>query len=98
MPPEIKERVKNTLYVLLMIVFAGAAYAAWISVTHIGIPCFYRLFTGFKCAGCGNTTAVLALLRLDFKAAMKANFFMPLEFAYIAWIIINYIVFRIISI
>lgn len=37
------------------------------------IPCFIKYFTGHKCLGCGLTTAVTHLLRLDFQAAFKAN-------------------------
>ena len=41
-----------------------------------GIPCFFRLITGFRCPGCGITTMLLALARGDFAAAFAANPFL----------------------
>ena len=41
-----------------------------------GIPCFFRLLTGFKCPGCGITTMFLCLLHGNFRAAFAANPFL----------------------
>ncbi len=37
------------------------------------IPCLIRYATGEKCFGCGLTTAVTDLLKLDFKSAYDSN-------------------------
>jgi len=43
----------------------------------ITVPCMIRYSTGHSCYGCGLTTAVTHLLRLDISAAYLAN---PLVF------------------
>lgn len=45
----------------------------WLPLTHIGIPCVFREFTGFYCPGCGITRVVLSSLRLDFAQAFRYN-------------------------
>ena len=52
----------------------------------IGIPCLFRKITGFLCPGCGNSRAVLALLRLDIAEALRYNLLFPLEFFYLGWV------------
>lgn len=37
------------------------------------LPCPFHLITGLYCPGCGATRMCLALLRLDFSAALHAN-------------------------
>lgn len=37
------------------------------------VPCFIKYFTGHACYGCGLTTAVTHLLRMDPVAAYQAN-------------------------
>lgn len=78
-----RERIKKTAAVFICIILAGMAAAFVIKLTGKGIPCIFYKTTGLKCAGCGNTTAVLALLELDFKGALEANLCMPLEFGYL---------------
>ena len=51
--------------------------------------CVFRAVTGFKCPGCGNTAAALALLRLDLSAAVKANPMALPEFFYIGWVLFH---------
>ena len=41
-----------------------------------GIPCLFRLLTGFKCPGCGITTMLICLLHGNFRAAFAANPFL----------------------
>ena len=78
-----KQRIKKAAAVCAGILAAGIAAAFIIKITGVGIHCHVYRITGLKCPGCGNTTAVLALLKLDFKGALYANFLMPLEFAYL---------------
>ena len=55
-------------------------------LTGVGYKCPVFELTGFRCAGCGNTRAVTALLDFDFAAALRYNYFFPAEFFYIGWV------------
>jgi hypothetical protein len=62
----------------VLILTLGAAIAADLFVSGVGCP-VYALF-GVCCPGCGMTRAVLACLRLDWKAAFLWHpmvFFLP---------------------
>jgi hypothetical protein len=36
-------------------------------------PCLWKWITGYECPGCGMTTAMLDILRMDLKAAFQSN-------------------------
>ncbi|WP_343567945.1 DUF2752 domain-containing protein [Sphingobacterium sp.] len=40
---------------------------------HILIPCLWKAASGYDCPGCGLTTALIALLRLEFREAWLEN-------------------------
>ena len=47
-----------------------AEYLLVVAVFYIlRIPCLFQSFWGIECPGCGMTRAMLAVLRLDLKAA-----------------------------
>ena len=52
----------------------------------IGIPCLFYKITGLQCPGCGSSRAVMALLRLDLREALRHNALFPLEWGYLAWV------------
>lgn len=52
---------------------AGAVYYAVFSCTGYGIPCVFRLLTGYLCPGCGMTHAVTAILQGQFWEAWQYN-------------------------
>lgn len=56
-----------------LILGIGLAYALWVRLTGLAVPCPIRLATGLWCPGCGVTRMCLGLLRLDFKGAWRAN-------------------------
>ena len=60
---------------LLVIACGLVAYCAIAVIA--GIPCPIKWLTGISCPGCGMTRSVLALLRLDFSAALQLH---PLVF------------------
>ncbi len=66
-------RAKKVTFGALILLVVGALYAFFMTFTHIGIPCVFNLITGLKCPGCGVSRMCLALIRLDFKAAFRAN-------------------------
>ncbi len=61
----------------------------FLSLWDIGILCPFRKLTGFLCPGCGNSRAVLALLRLDFAAALGHNLLFPAELFYLGWVLFH---------
>lgn len=56
-----------------LILGIGLAYALFVRLTGLAIPCPIRLVTGLLCPGCGVTGMCLALLGLDFPGAWRAN-------------------------
>ncbi len=54
----------------------GLAYALFVMLTHIAIPCPFRLITGFKCPGCGATHYAMAMIHMNPHAAFEANQFL----------------------
>ena len=56
-----------------LLVGAGFLYFLFVDLTGLGIPCLFRMATGLKCPGCGVTTMVESLARLDFASAFEAN-------------------------
>ena len=66
-------RRRRVLRIGLLVLVAGLAYAAFCAWTGWGIPCIFHLVTGLQCPGCGVSRMLLALLRLDFREAFRAN-------------------------
>lgn len=69
-------RVKKLLRNAGLLAAAGVLYLIWMRTVGIGIPCPFRLMTGWKCPGCGVTHMLTALSRLDPGAAREANAFL----------------------
>lgn len=61
-------------------------YGAFYNHTGHGIPCIIYRLTGMKCAGCGLTRAIAAVMRLDFSAAFAYNPIWLLYAVYFLWI------------
>ena len=68
-----KQRFRRLAGIFGGLLAVGILYAAFVGVTGMGIPCVFRLITGFKCPGCGVSHMCMSLLRLDFKSAWRAN-------------------------
>jgi hypothetical protein len=66
-----------------------------LTIKGFKIYCPFRYITGFNCPGCGNTRAVLSILKLDFKGMLKYNLLFPFEIFYILRVyiicVINYL-------
>ena len=68
-----KQRLKERLKPILIILGIGFLYYIFVCLTDIKIPCIFRMLTGLSCPGCGATRMVMALLRFDFKEAFFYN-------------------------
>ena len=80
-----KQRIRNILLLTCAILLAGGAFAV-VAYLGFGIPCFFHLITKLNCPGCGNTRAVLSLLKLDFVSAFKYNMMFLPEVLYLVWV------------
>lgn len=73
MTSEAKHRLKRLLLLAGLILGIGLAYAVFVRLSGLSIPCPFHAVTGLFCPGCGVTRMCLALLRLDFAAAWQAT-------------------------
>ena len=68
-----EERRRAVRSLTARIVLLGLAYALFIQCTGLGIPCVFRLVTGYRCPGCGMTHAAMALIHGQPKTAFREN-------------------------
>lgn len=75
----IKIILKYSAHNLIFMVVGGYFLLSLILFTYfqinIGIPCLFRLLTGWKCPGCGLTHAFAHMLQLEFAEAWQDNKF-----------------------
>ena len=74
---------KSKLRTLAILCIIGIAYAIWILITGLAIPCPIRKITGLLCPGCGITTLFICLFRLNIKEAFYANPFLFITMPYL---------------
>ena len=65
------ERIRRGLNGLLVLLLLGAL--AYASALLFGWNCPVKYLTGVPCPGCGLSRALAALLRLDFRAALRLH-------------------------
>lgn len=68
-----RSRAFHLLKWAVVLGLAGAGYGLFVRITGVGIPCPFHALTGWYCPGCGISRLCLALLRLDFAAALQSN-------------------------
>ena len=68
-----KQRLHKVVFVGAALLSVGCIYALLCSSLGWGIPCLFYLITGLQCPGCGVSRMCLALARLDFAGAWRAN-------------------------
>ena len=81
-----KQRIRNVVLVFLGIGLLAVGYALFFKLTGFGLPCPFHVLTGLYCPGCGNSRALHALLHLHPTEALRYNYLMPLEVAYILYV------------
>ena len=82
---EQRRRLWRVILVTGLVGLAGLVYA-WVAHRGFAIPCIFNRLTGLLCPGCGNTRAVLALLRLDLVGALTCNLLALPELFYVGWV------------
>ena len=65
--------VRKVLLPLAAIMMGGIIYVLAVKEFGFGIPCVFRLITGYLCPGCGMTHALVCVLSGEFKAALSCN-------------------------
>lgn len=68
---------QNKLLAAVAIYFILSITLLRVSGIDICLPCLWKSVLGFECPGCGLTTAIIHLSKLNVKAAATAN---PLVF------------------
>ncbi|MBO5339420.1 MAG: DUF2752 domain-containing protein [Oscillospiraceae bacterium] len=68
-----RQRLSRLLTWTAVLLAAGSAYAVFVSVTGLFIPCPFRQVTQLLCPGCGVSHLCLALLHMDLPGAWAAN-------------------------
>lgn len=59
---------------LPFIVALGCILTSWFVINFVTLPeCILYKYTGFYCPGCGNTRAVIALLKGDILLSLRQN-------------------------
>jgi len=86
--PVSSRRHRRILLLSIGILLALALYCV-AAMSGYGLPCLFQRVTGLLCPGCGNSRAALALLKLDFAAAVSYNPLFPLEFFYLLWVYVH---------
>lgn len=67
------ERIKKLASKAVWPIGIGILYLIWVRITDLRVPCVYYLMTDKYCPGCGITRMIVALSKLDFKAAFHSN-------------------------
>ncbi len=68
--------MKGKARTIIIILGLGMIYYIWLRLTNLAIPCIFRKVTGWLCPGCGITTLIICLTKLDFQGAYHANPFL----------------------
>jgi len=63
----------NKIVVIVGTYFIFSTILKATSGTDVCIPCLWKTIFGFHCPGCGLTTALISLIKLDFRGAFESN-------------------------
>ena len=68
-----KDRLKKVIVRNLIFLTIFISYYLFFTYTNIGIPCIFKLITGYDCPGCGITRCLFSLVKLNIKEAFYYN-------------------------
>ena len=71
--PVIKYIVRNKIIVIVGAYFFLSAILKATTEIDVCIPCLWKAIFGFHCPGCGLSTALISLMKLDFRGAFESN-------------------------
>ncbi len=69
----LKNRMIHGIVIFLCSAVGIVLYAAFFTITDIGIPCVFHEITGMQCPGCGMTHALSSIIQGDFIEAYRYN-------------------------
>lgn len=69
----VQKRLFRVLLIAAAALLCGFGYALLVRRLGFGIPCMFKMFTGYDCPSCGISRMFLALFRLDLAAAFAFN-------------------------
>ena len=68
-----KQRVNKVIFVGTALLLGGLIYAWICHLLGFGLPCLFRVMTGWQCPGCGVSRMCICLLKGDVQGAFAAN-------------------------
>ena len=68
-----KDRLKKVIVRNLIFLTIFISYYLFFTYINIGIPCIFKLITGYDCSGCGITRCLFSLVKLNIKEAFYYN-------------------------
>ena len=71
-----KQAAKKVLLHLAILFAIGLAYFVFVSLTGLGIPCAFKVFTGLNCPSCGVTRMFAHIGHGDLETAFHDNMFL----------------------
>ena len=80
-----KQRILKVCAVYAGLALAALAYCLFFRLMGGGLECPFHVLTGLYCPGCGNSRALHALAELRFAEALRYNYMMPLEAAFVIY-------------
>ena len=84
---KMKKRIKKVITSLCILLICSLTYLIINIKTGVGIPCLFKLKTGFLCPGCGITRMLGSVVMLDFEKAFYYNrlvfIFLPVILFYV---------------
>ena len=63
----------NKIVVIVGTYFIFSTILKATSGIDVCIPCLWKTIFGFHCPGCGLTTSLISLMKLDFRGAFESN-------------------------
>ena len=69
----LENRIKKVVLINVGLILLLFLYYKIYIKFNVGIPCIFKLITGYDCPGCGITRCLFSLINLDIKSAFNYN-------------------------